>query len=435
MRGVGQETAQDFPSVASITAEKLRQHVQYLASDALEGREAGSRGGHLAGDYVREHLTALAIPGSGPGGTLDQPFGPGYRNILGLLEGSDAGLKRQVVIIGAHYDHVGRGTEDNSQGPVGEIHNGADDNASGTAVLLELAEALARLPEVPNRSILLAFWDAEEKETLGSRYWIAHPTVPLDSVVAVVNMDMVGRLRGNRLTLYGSRTGYGLRRRVSQLNQHFGLDVDFSRELEDDGDHYAFFGAGIPVLFPHTGLHDEYHSPRDDTASVDADGMRRIAGFLLHLVYDLAQRRQVPVFRPAAAAEAEEHALRRGGDPFGRSQRSKPRTATVADRRDGGPLRLGISFREDEADPSTVVLTGIVPGLPADRAGLRPGDRVYEVSGSDFRGTHSFLELAKRPAESLQLLVERDGRLSTAVLHFPATTTSQQPVDMARSGR
>ncbi|MHB8865356.1 MAG: M20/M25/M40 family metallo-hydrolase [Pirellulaceae bacterium] len=422
----GQENGEALPAAASITAQALGRHVQYLASDALEGREAGTRGGQAAGQYVRQQLAAIPIRAGGPGGGYDQPFGSRYRNILGLLEGMDPQLKHQVVLVCAHYDHVGRGTEENSQGPVGEIHNGADDNASGVAMLLELAQALANLPQRPARSILLAFWDAEEKEMLGSRHWIAQPTLPLGTVTAAINLDMVGRLHRNRLTLYGSRTGYGLRRLVSEQNRYTGLEFDFSRELEDDGDHHPFFSSGIPVLFLHTGIHDDFHSPRDDAEFIDTEGMARIAELSLHLVRDLAQRPHVPAFRQAANAEAE--IFRRQGQREARAASSPMLQKPVipAAHSEGKPPRLGISFREDEAEAGSVVLTGVVPGSPAEEAGLRPGDRIYQVDGSDFNGTHSFLRSVKWSGSPLTLLIERDGRLSTTMLPFPGANAAQQ---------
>ena len=195
-------------ALESISTEDLRQHVDYLAGNALEGREAGTPGSRKAADYLQARLDHLKIRAAGEDGGFLQPFSPNFRNVLGLLEGSDPVLKNQVIIVSAHYDHVGYGTRENSQGPIGQIHNGADDNASGTSALLELSEAFDRLPQPPKRSILFACWDAEEMEMLGSIHWADHPTIPLDLVVAVVNMDMIGRLRDNRLTVYGSRTAY-----------------------------------------------------------------------------------------------------------------------------------------------------------------------------------------------------------------------------------
>lgn len=461
--------------------------VDHLADDALEGRQAGTPGGRQAADYLQAQLESLQIRGAGEDGGFFQPFAPNFRNVLGLIEGSDPELKNQIVIVCAHYDHVGYGTQENSQGPIGQIHNGADDNASGTSALLELAEAFGLLPQPPKRSVLFAFWDAEELEMLGSRHWLRRPTVSPDRVVALINLDMIGRLRDDRLTVYGSRTGYGLRRLVSRQNSQLGLRLDFSWELEDDADHYPFFQQGIPVLFLHTGLHDEYHSPRDDAKLIDARGMDQVVRLAFHLSYNLAESPGTPGFRRAAGRETEKHRQQlakhaprlpdrlgagwsqkplngqgvrlsqvaanspaaeadiRPGDQIVRfadheirSPEDLPSAVMLAEhrvpvvlrrptRRDplnltvelsGNPMRLGITWRTDDAEPGTIIITHVVPGSPAANAALRPGDRIYQVAGRDFADDAAFVSLAKAASESLQLLVERDGQLRTVVLFF-----------------
>ena len=411
-------------AIESISAQDIQEHVDFLADDALEGRECGSSGCRRAAEYLRRELKKLHIRGAVDDGRFEQPFDPEYCNILGIVPGSDPQLKDEVVIIGAHYDHVGYGTEENSAGPIGQIHNGADDNASGTSMLLELAEALARMPKNPRRTILLAFWDAEEVEMLGSRYWIANPTVPSEQVVAAINLDMVGRLRDNLLTVYGTRTGYGLRRLLSRQNAIRSLKIDFSWELEDDSDHYTFFEAGIPVLFMHTGLHDEFHSPRDDADLIDEQGMERVARLVFYVLHDLAERPETPNYRKVAASETEENreqlAERMPADrePAAPQQPDPEEQRYVKVDLDENPIRLGITFREDDAEPGVIILTSVAPGLPAMAAGLQRGDRIYQVGGNDFDDGDAFLEMIGGATDMLWLLVERDGRLRTFILHI-----------------
>src|SRR5262249_39469180 len=153
-------------ALATITIEDLRKHVDVLANDTFEGREAGSRGGHAAATYVGRELQRLKLPGGAADGGYYQGFGNQCRNILAVLEGSDPELKKDYIVISAHYDHVGYGNSTNSYGPTGYIHNGADDNASGVSGLLELIEAILQLDVRPKRSILFAFWDSEESGLL-----------------------------------------------------------------------------------------------------------------------------------------------------------------------------------------------------------------------------------------------------------------------------
>ena len=470
----------------SITAEDLERHVDFLADDALQGRQPGTEGSRKARAYLQAELERLKIRPAGDDGGFGQSAGVDYRNVLGIIEGSDPRLKDEVMLIGAHYDHVGYGTEENSAGPIGHIHNGADDNASGTSAVLELAEAFSRLPERPKRSILFAFWDAEEMGMLGSKYWCDHSAVSLDSVAAMVNLDMIGRLRDNRLTVYGSRTSHGFRRLLSQENDDLGLRLDFSWELEDDADHYTFFERGIPVLFLHTGIHDQWHAPTDDVELINGEGINRVVRLTFRVSYHLAQRPESPDFRLAAGQETEELRKRiaghvpklrerlgaswqreTGNDGVGISRvvfgspaaragiRSGDRIVKFANsevstggdlasavmlaghevpvvvRRargretlnltvelDGGPMRLGITWRLDEAEPGTVVLTHVLQRSPAAKAGLLVGDRIYGVAGRNFADQEAFLDLVKPSVESLPLLIERDGQLRTVVLYF-----------------
>jgi acetylornithine deacetylase/succinyl-diaminopimelate desuccinylase-like protein len=150
----------------TITSSELQRHVDVLADDSFEGREAGSRGGQAAGGYLVQYFEQNGLAGAGVDGSYFQPFGNGCRNILGMIRGSDPELQDEVIIIGAHYDHVGYGTRRNSFGPLGYIHNGADDNASGTAALLEVMQAFSKLPEPPRRTVVFAAWDGEELDQL-----------------------------------------------------------------------------------------------------------------------------------------------------------------------------------------------------------------------------------------------------------------------------
>jgi len=467
----------------SITAEELKRHVDYLADDRLEGRLPGTRGGKAAGDYLAEEFKALRLRG-GVDGKFFQPFAPNYRNVVALLEGSDPVLKKQVILVGAHYDHVGYGTWRNSRGPVGQVHNGADDNASGTAALLELAQAFTFLNQPPKRSILFLGFDAEELGLFGSKHWVTHPTVPPEQVVAMINMDMIGRLRNDRLHLYGSRSGYGLRRLISRHNEGLRLRLDFSWDLKRSADHYLFFQRNIPVVLLHTGLHGQYHTPRDDAELINHGGMSRVVRLLFGVVHELANCPQPPRFRKAAERETEtsrrqlaarvpklpdrlgvgirrapstegvlvtrvasgspaEKAGLRGGDRIVRfagrevhtvdeligSVRAAKNPARVALRRAGRdepveltvqlagkPMRLGITWRVDEAEPGAVILTYVVPGSPAAKAGLCAGDRIYQVAGHELTDDTQFARLARTLPEPLHLLVERKGQIRTVML-------------------
>ena len=482
-----EKNATHAAAMNSIAAEQLQAHVNVLAADDMEGREAGTAGGRAAAEYLVERLQELGLEGAGPDGTFYQRFGAGYRNVLARLPGRDPDLTSEIVILCAHYDHVGRGSRRDSLGKVGLIHNGADDNASGTSAILELAEAYGFLPEPPRRTVLFAFWDAEEKGLLGSKHWTANPTVARSRIVAAINLDMIGRLRDDRLTLFGSRTAHGYRRLVCANNISSDLRIDFSWTLTSNADHYPFYRHDIPVLFAHTGLHDQYHRETDDTDLINSEGMMRVVQMLFGVSYDLAEDKECPGFRTACRREvaprsatftkgvgAVPQRLGIAWDPQGADEggieltsvtpgspadvagiRPGDRvvelagrivqsgrdlagavfsaanpvrvviTSRIANERreltvelDGEPLRLGITWRLDEAEPGTVILKQVFPGSAAARSGLRPGDRIYQVGGRDFADDEQFAEWATILPGPLELLVEREGRLETIVIHF-----------------
>lgn len=467
-------------ALEGIRRDTAKRHVAVLADDTFEGREAGSRGGRAASVYLGKEFEKYQLEGAGTAGGYYQAFGANYRNILAKLEGSDPELKQQYILIGAHYDHVGYGTAQNSYGPTGYIHNGADDNASGTAALLEVAKALAQAAPRPRRTIVFALWDAEEKGLLGSKHWLSSPTLPLKDLVLAANMDMVGRVRNDRLEVVGTRTARGLRRLVSEHNRDTNLLLDFTWEMADNSDHHPFFVRGVPILMFHSGLHSDYHRPSDDVERIDEAGIERAARLLFSAVYDLANRDESPTFRAASRREdvgqqraselpapplpsrlgvrwdtnlpgvivanvepgspAERAGLRRGdqiqrlGGVEAADGEALRALVAVSDNATaltvlrgtetvelpiqlrGGRTRIGIAWRTDDAQPGCVVVTRVTPGSPAARADLRPNDVIYQIDGRDFVDSHEFQELAVELPLPFELLVERRGRIERKLI-------------------
>jgi hypothetical protein len=397
-------------STAAVSAAEAARHIAVLADDTLEGREAGSRGGRAAAAYLVEQLEKLGLEPAGDDGGYCQRFG-GMQNVLALLRGADPVLSRELVILGAHYDHVGYGTRANSYGPIGFIHNGADDNASGVAGLLEFARMLDRLPR-PRRSILIAFWDGEEKGLLGSRHFIRvrPPAVDRLTPVFCVNLDMIGRLRGDRLIVYGSRTAIGLRTAVARINSDperaAGLDIAFDWDLEEDSDHHTFILAGIPTLMFHTGLHDQYHRPSDDIELVNFAGiepvMQVVAGFTLAVADSPAPP---PVFRPESRRES--NSARRRLE------------AVAADPPSGQRGRWGIGTRSDAGDPAVPIVVRVSRDLPAGASGLQPGDRIISVDSVLLENQQHMIRRMGAAGSTSVLDIERRGRLLQVTLREP----------------
>ena len=461
----------------SITREDTKRHIDILSDDTFEGREMGSRGSYAAANYLVKAFEENGLKPCGDQGSYFQAFNGKLRNILGLLEGSDPQLKNEVIILGAHYDHVGYGKANNSFGPFGYIHNGADDNASGVAGLLEVVDAFKRLPSAPKRSILFALWDGEEAGLLGSKHWISYPTIPLDRVMLKINIDMIGRLTNDRLEVFGSRTSTNLRQLISRANSDNPLEIDFTWKMKADSDHYPFFERSIPTLMFHTGLHKDYHRPSDDAHLINNEGVERVGRLCFLTLEQLANSPERKAFRltsrqenaitqarleaPSQAAPsrfgigwrknaeddalyvvhivpgapAERSGIRIGdkliaynGQPVSDQDRfhlqllaaSGPSLFKVQRRGEesereititpaGAPVRVGFTWRQDDAEPRAAIVSQVIAGSAADQAGLQLKDRIYAVNGQPFGSGDEFAELLKT-ARELNLLIERGGR-------------------------
>jgi Peptidase family M28/PA domain len=214
-------------------------------------------------------------------------------NVIGILPGSDPALKEQNIVIGAHYDHIGLGyfgTHDSST--EGQIHNGADDNASGTAVLMDLAQRLSRSSHRPPRTIVFAAFTGEELGIRGSRYYVEHPPFPLRTTVAMLNMDMVGRMKDGQITVSGVDTAKEFSAWVSQAGKETGLEVKFPSGRTGSSDHASFQRKEIPALHFYTGIHEDYHRPTDDWEKLNMEGMMKVSDLVLNVAQRIAASKE-----------------------------------------------------------------------------------------------------------------------------------------------
>lgn len=344
--------------------------------------------------------TIRAAARAGESATLAAAVEPALgeaRNVVALIPGTDPERADEVVIVGAHYDHLGRGGEGSLDPDSREIHNGADDNASGTAALLEVAARLADGP-APARPILFIAFSGEERGLLGSAHYVQEPTVPLDEAAAMLNMDMVGRLRDNTLTVYGMVTAPEWESLVRGVNQ--ARDTPFQLALLPDGygpsDHSSFYGVGIPVLHFFTNTHTEYHRPVDDWDTLNGDGLDRIATLVADIAGTVAGAgarvaELTPVAsQPPAPVAAGEESGRGYGPYFG----SIP---------DMAPTDYGVR------------LSGVREGSPAERAGLRAGDVIVRFGGTEVTDLYAFTYGLRdaAPGDRVEVVVERDGQRLT----------------------
>ena len=310
------------------------------------------------------------------------------RNVMSLLPGTDPSLTNETVIIGAHYDHLGHGGR-SSMSPqlIGQTHHGADDNASGTAGLIELAAALAGDPAPRKRAYLFIAFAGEEVGLRGSYYWTGHPTRPLDKAVAMLNMDMIGRSRENRVIIGGVGTSPDFPELVKNTAQEAGLQVKTSQSGYGSSDHVAFYIKNMPVLFFFSGLHSDYHRPSDTWDKINAEGATKI----LSMVYSIATRLDAVDQRPQFT-KVDEPQVRPGGGP-------------------GYGAYFG-SIPDMADDVKGVRFADVRPNSPAAKAGLKGQDVLVGFDGKEIANLQDFTYVLRthKPGDTVEVTVLRDGK-------------------------
>lgn len=303
---IGALAARAQAQESRITRDLIAERIGVLAHDSMRGR--GTPGPELerAADYIEQAFRRAGLQPAGEGGRFRQRF-PVPRteatapNVIATLPGRDSALRGQYVALIAHFDHVGVGRAVGND----SIYNGADDNASGTAGLIAIAEAFAG-EAAPRRSVLVLAVSGEERGLLGSRWFAEHPTVPLDSIVGLVNLDMISRNRPDSVYLngWGKSTVSDLVRRLARERADLGLSV--GPDIEDrpvtpaDSDHYPFQRRGIPYIFFYTGGHPDYHRVGDHPDRVDADKAARITRLAHATLRAMADEAARPAWDPEA---------------------------------------------------------------------------------------------------------------------------------------
>ena len=292
------------------------------------------------------------------------------QNVIALLPGTDEALNDEYIVVGAHYDHLGWGGKGSgSRRPdTTAIHNGADDNASGVAAVLEIAEKLALGKLAPKRSVLFMAFGAEEMGLLGSKFFTKNPLIDKSHIKQMFNLDMVGRLNPSKpsLTVGGTGTGLGME---AFLLDH-AIDRDFQLSTTPDGygpsDHAAFYVEDVPVLFFFTGITEEYHTPQDDLETINISGEKAIADYAYDLIADLGSRKETFTFQEAGPK----------GPPKGGKR---------------GKVKMGIIPDFAAAKTTGFLLGGVVPGGPAAIAGMESGDVMIALEGLSVMNVYDYM--------------------------------------------
>jgi hypothetical protein len=377
----------DLPPVFSQKA--LMDHVAFLASPRLDGRGLGSEGLREAARYVAERFKeAGLLPGGADGGYF-QKFNAGNvetTNVIGVLPGSKPEFQGQSAILSAHYDHLGNG------------HLGADDNASGVAVMLELAKVMAA-GEKPQRTLVFIAFSAEESGLLGSKYYVDHPSFPLDKLIGAVNLDTVGRLGDGRVSVFATGTASEWQHIFRGASFVTGVESRNIPEALQSSDHASFIAKGVPAVQLFTQAHADYHKPTDTADKVDAAGLVKVAALAKEAIVYLGERPQPltntikpgPPSAPAAPAAGERRVS------FG----------SIPDFAFAGPgVRVG----------------GVVAGSPAEKAGLKEGDVITAIDGKAVANLQGFSDLLRTLAvdQTVAVSFTRDGKPQQASLTLAA---------------
>ena len=399
-------------------------------SRQLAGRILGTRRNRTIADFekaadarnVPENLRELRLPWPTLTANLSTDVvrreSPSH-NVIGILPGSDPRLKDEAIVIGAHYDHLGRGGQGSLAQREGEVHYGADDNASGTAGLLELARRFSKQNPKPRRTIVFIAFSGEEEGLIGSQYYVNHPVVPLQNTVAMINLDMIGRLNNQKLVIGGVGTAAEWRALIDRANSESNIrlaavisamegrarepqvildpKVDskgapivvgangrpivtldfpnltrdamtpFALTLNEDGfgpsDHSSFYAKQIPVLFFWTGTHADYHKPSDTAEKINYDGLARVTSFVAGIIRAIDKSDTRPTYKVAQAQAS------------GRTTGFRVYLGTIpnyADSNDG------------------MLLDGVRDASPAAKAGLKAGDKIVKMAGKDVKNVYDY---------------------------------------------
>ena len=392
----------------------MRQAVEYLASQELGGRYPGTAGDTLASDYILSQLRSLklkpVVKGKKKTGyyhnfTYGKEVERTTHNIIAVLPGKDKQLRNEYIVIGSHYDHLGLGGKNSgSRRPdtLG-VHPGADDNASGDAVVLELAKYFkkARSP----RSIIFVFFGAEEQGLIGSKQFLEwmkkddprRINLPADKsgIVAMVNLDMVGRMRDKALSVSGTGTSSQFKAIAEQVAEQTGLNVSCTPDGYGPSDHASFVAADIPVLFLTTGGHMEYHTPDDVPSTLNYDGMQQTLDFSKELITRIVNMPTTPDYISVPSTNTMRHAK----------------------------FKVTLGLMPDVMGASRIPglrADIVVAGKPAHTAGIRSGDIIQEIDGKPVTNMDDYMQRLSElePDTTIPVKVLRNEEILTFQVHL-----------------
>ncbi len=385
--------------VENFQIQELKDHVSYLASDELKGRLTGSEGEKKAADYLQRKLKKAGLK------TELQPFEYAVKlnphddqasknnrgiNVIGYLDNK----ANKTIIVGAHYDHLGLNEHHHSMlaNAEGQIHNGADDNASGVAAVLELARIFAKNKQHERANFVFALFSGEEDGLIGSKKFAETVKEKYPNVVAMMNMDMIGRLNKDKVLNVGGVGTSPLFPEIISRYQPAGFNIAIDSSGVGPSDHTSFYLKNIPVLFLFTGTHEDYHKPTDDTEKINFTGLTTIGTYAFGILNELADAREIPFTKTkiSAAKTVPKYKVTLGVMP------------SYADTKDG------------------MVIDGVTEGRPADLAGMKAGDVLIKIGTCDVKEVYSYMECLSRQnaGDETTVTVLRNGDIKVLKVKF-----------------
>lgn len=391
------------PSLGNAIADSvaIRSDIAYLASDRLEGRLTGTPGNDSAAAFIARRYRSFHletpfkgylqkfVARSAAAAHAGDTTGMATQNVVAILRGTDPAYRGQYIVVGAHFDHLGRSSRFAMDPEAKDaIRNGADDNASGTAAVLQLARMLS--VSRPRHSVIFVNFSGEEEGLLGSQYFVDNPPVPLDSIVAMLNFDMVGRLEGDKLLVYGTGTATELPALVDSANRSAlpAFDIQGGGDGFGASDHSSFYVKNIPVLHFFTDTHRDYHRATDDVEKINAEGEARVVDLAWRTIGSLDRRSTHLAF----VRTAQPSRMRASGN--------------------GSQVYLGSVPDMSAGKVPGLRLTGVRPGSPAEQGGLQADDIIVEFGGATVTDLQSYSEAlySHKPGDKVNVVLLRGGK-------------------------
>ncbi len=381
----------------AFSAKRMKKHVEFLASEKMRGRGLGTPELENAANYIAQQFKEAGLIPGGDGKSYFQSFSHKFKdkgkidikNIIGIIPGTDPELKNTYVIVSAHYDHLGLGWPDVRKGNEGKIHYGADDNASGVAVMLELAKAMAKSAK-PKRTIVFVAFSGEEAGLLGSEYFVKQFPATPDNTIANINLDTVGRLEGKKILILNGNSAREWKFIFMGTDFVTGIGTDMVTQQLDASDQVSFIRNGIPAVQFFSGPNLDYHRPTDTASKIDADGMVKVATVAKEVINYLADRKEPLNFQ----GEKKKDEKKKHNAQLKSERRAS--TGTIPDFAFSG---------------KGVKVGGVVPSSPAEKSGLQKGDVIVKFDGKPVNNLRDYSNLLKqhKPGDKVVLTIERNG--------------------------